>query len=256
MYFRGQGKVYIGTRDSLGNPQALRWVGNCPELKIGLNTDFIEHKESYTGQAVTDLKIVKGKTSSLNFTLEDFNKDNLALGMQGTALSVVAGSAITGEKLGGTPDITVLAVGQVFVAAKRQGTAIVVKDSTGTPKTLVKDVNYSIDPVSMTITVLDVTTGGPYLGPLKVDYTPGASTEIAMFNQPQADLFLRFVGMNGADNGKIVSVDLYKVNLAPMKELALITDDLGQLQLEGAALIDLLKPSSGTLGQFGAVYQQ
>ena len=256
MYFRGQGKLYIGTRDALGNPQTLRWVGNVPELKLGLSTDNIEHKESYSGQAVTDLKIVKGKSTSLSFTLEDYNKDNLALSVFGTALSVAAGTAITGEKLGGTPDDTTLAVGDVFIAAKRNGTAIVLKDSTGSPKTLVKDTNYSIEPISMTITLLDVTTGGPFVGPLKIDYTSGISTEIGMFNTPQADLFMRFVGMNGADSGKIVTVDLYRVNLNPTKELSMITDDLAQLQIEGAALLDLLKPSNATLGQFGAIYQQ
>lgn len=255
MYFRGQGKLYVGTRDALGNPQAMRWVGNVPELKLGLQVDSIEHKESYSGQSLTDLKIVKGKSTSLNFTLEDFNKDNLALAIYGAAMSVASGTAITGEVLGGTPAVTALAVGQVFAAAKRNGTAITVKDSTGTAKTLVKDVNYTIDPASMTITLIDVTTGGPFTGPLKVDYTPGVSTEIGMFNTPQTDLFMRFVGMNTADSGKAVTVDLYKVSLNPTKELSFITDDLAQLQIEGAALLDALKPVSSELGQFGAIYQ-
>lgn len=255
MYFRGQGKLYIGTRDALGNPQALRWVGNVPELKLGLQVDNIEHKESYSGQSLTDLKIVKGKSTSLNFTLEDFAKDNLAMAIYGAALSVAAGSAITGEVLGGTPAVTTLAVGQTFVASKRNGSAVIVKDSTATPKTLVKDVNYTIDVASMTITLIDVTTGGPFTGPLKVDYTPGISTEIGMFNTPQADLFMRFVGMNTADSGKPVIVDLYKVSLNPTKELSFITDDLAQLQIEGAALLDAMKPVSSALGQFGAIYQ-
>lgn len=257
MYFRGQGKVYIGSRDANGNPQALRWVGNCPELKLGLQVDNIEHKESYSGQSLTDLKIVKGKSTSLNFTLEDFAKENLAQAIYGTALSVAAGTAITGEVLGGTPNITTLAVGQVFVSAKRNvGGAVVLKDSTGSPKTLTRDVNYTLEPISGTITLIDITTGGPFVGPLKLDYTPGISTEIGMFNTAQSDLFLRFVGMNAADSGKIVTVDLYKVNLNPTKELSLITDDLAQMQLEGAALLDATKPSSATLGQFGAIYQQ
>ena len=255
MYFRGQGKVYIGSRDANGNPQALRWVGNCPELKLGLQVDNIEHKESYSGQSLTDLKIIKGKSTSLNFTLEEFNKENLAMALYGTALSVAAGTAITGEVLGGTPDITVLAVGQVFASAKRNvGGTVVLTDSTS--YTLTKDVNYTLEPISGTITLIDVTTGGPFVGPLKLDYTPGISTEVGMFNTPQSDLFLRFVGMNGADSGKIVSVDLYKVNINPSKELSLITDDLAQRQIEGSALLDSTKPSSATLGQFGAIYQQ
>jgi hypothetical protein len=257
MYFRGQGKVYIGTRDTLGNPQAMRWVGNCPNLEIGYETENLEHKESFSGQALTDLKISKGKSSTLAFTLEDFKKENLALALFGTAVAVAGASAITGETLGGTPDITVLGVGQVYKAAKRNGTLVTLKDSTsGTAKTLVKDVNYTIEPNSMTIELIDVTTGGAYTGPLKLDYTPGASTEIGMFNAAETEYFLRFVGMNQADNGKIVTVDLYKVSLNPTKALQLITEELSQLELDGAALIDVLKSSSATLGQFGAIYQQ
>ena len=254
MYLRGQGKLYIGSRDANGNPLALRWVGNCPELKLGLQVDNIEHKESYSGQSMTDLKIPKGKTTSLNFTLEEFNKDNLALALYGAALSVAAGTAITGEVLNGS---TTPKVGDVYITAKRNvGGTVALKDSTGSPKTLTKDVNYTIEPISGTITILDITTGGTFTGPLKLDYTPGISTEIGMFNTPQSDLFLRFVGMNMADRGKIVTADLYKVNINPTKELSLITDDLAQMQIEGAALLDPTKPVSATLGQFGAIYQQ
>lgn len=253
MYFRGQGKAYIGLRDSNGNPLAMRWVGNCPELKVGMSIEYIEHQESYTGQAQTDLKIVKTKSTTVNFTLEDFSKENLALVTNGTANSITAGSAIVGETLNGS---TTPAVGQVFTAAKRNGSAITVKDSTGAPKTLTKDTNYAIEPYSMTIEILNTTTGGPFTGPLKVDYTPGAMNEIAMFNAAATEYFMRFVGMNMADSGKIVTVDLFKVQLSPTTELNLVAEDLATLPMEGAALIDLLRPSSAVLGQFGAIYQQ
>lgn len=256
MYFRGQGKVYVFTRDASGNPMKGRWVGNCPELKLGLQVDNIEHKESYSGQSLTDLKIVKGKSTSLNFTLEDFNKDNLALALYGMALTVAAGTAITGEVLG-TAATTTIAVGDVFQTAKRNvGGVVVLKDSTGSPKTLTKDVNYSLEANSGTITILDVSTGGPFTGPLKLDYTPGGDIEVGMFNTPMSELFFRFVGMNMADSGKIVTCDLYRVNLNPTKELSFITDELAQLQLEGSALLDSTKASNATLGQFGAIYQQ
>jgi len=256
MYLWGQGKVYIGNRDALGNPQDLRWVGSAPELKLGFSVEYLEHKEAYTGQSQTDLKLVKGKSTTLSFTLDDFKKENLALALYGTANTVAASTAITGEVLGGTPAITTLVVGQVYVAAKRNGSAVVVKDSTGTPKTLTLHTNYALDAYSMTIELLDVTTGGPFVGPLKVDYTPGGATELALFNCAATDKFIRFSGMNMADSAKLFTVDLYKCSLDPTKEFSMIGEDLATLALEGAALIDLLKPTSGLLGQFGAIYQQ
>lgn len=256
MYFRGQGKVYIGNRDTLGNPQNLRWVGDCNTLNLGFALDYIEVKESWSGQAQTALKVPKSKSTTLNFTLLEATPANLAQALYGTSYTVTASAPIVDEVLGGTPAITSLAVGMVFVAAKRNGSTISVKDSTGTAKTLVVDVNYSVEPNSMTIEVLDVTTGGPYVGPLKVSYTPGADSEIAMFNTAAVDKFMRFVGMNMADSGKYVTVDLYKCNIDPAKEISFIGEDIARFELGGAALIDSLKPSSATLGQFGAIYQQ
>lgn len=47
-----------------------------------------------------------------------------------------------------------------------------------------------------------------------------------------------------------------QISINPTKELSLITDDLAQMQIEGAALLDPTKPVNATLGQFGAIYQQ
>ena len=45
-YFSGQGRVYIGAHDELGNPAGLTFVGNVPELKVSLSVDTIEHQEA------------------------------------------------------------------------------------------------------------------------------------------------------------------------------------------------------------------
>ena len=36
-YFSGQGRVFIGARDTNGNPQGLVFVGNVPDLKVSLS---------------------------------------------------------------------------------------------------------------------------------------------------------------------------------------------------------------------------
>ena len=63
MYFSGQGRVYIATRAANGLPAAMRWVGNVPDLKITLETEKLEHKESSSGQRQTDLSLITGKKS-------------------------------------------------------------------------------------------------------------------------------------------------------------------------------------------------
>ncbi len=60
-YFSGQGRVYIGARDSNGNPLGLNFVGNVPELKVSLSVETLEHQESTSGQRLTDLQLIKTK---------------------------------------------------------------------------------------------------------------------------------------------------------------------------------------------------
>ncbi len=252
-YFRGQGKVLIGSRDTSGStsmPSALRWVGNCPELKINLETTKLEHKESYSGQNLTDLQLITGKKAGVSFTLEEFSKENLALLFNGTAISQSGTTPVTGYTLLGS---TTPAVGQFFCIPRRNLSGVVIKDSTGTPKTLTAGTNYKLYAQEGVIEILDITTGGPFVGPLKADYTPAASSEVAMFNAAQTDLWVRFLGLNLANSSAPVVIDLFKCQLDPSKDFSVIGDDVAKFQIEGALLMDSSRPSNDVLGQFGAV---
>jgi hypothetical protein len=252
LLYRGQGKVWMGTRDASGNPQNLRWVGNCPEAKIGLELTTIEHKESWSGQNLTDARMDTEKKASLSLTLESIQKENLQLCFRGSVTTVAAGSAITGEVLGA--GVTTLAVGDLLKFAKRAATAVTIKDSTGTPKTLTNNVNYRLNATAGAIEILDLTTGGPFTGPLKADYTPGATTELGLFTTGSVPYFFFIEGLNTADSNNPVLIDLYKVLIDPSKQFDLITDDYAKFPIEGSVLMDDLKPSNAALGQFGAVY--
>jgi len=250
--YRGQGKVWMGTRDANGNPQNLRWVGNCPEAKVGLELTTIEHKESWSGQNLTDARMDTEKKASLSLTLESIQKENLQLCFRATIATVAAGGAITGEVLGG--GVSTLAVGDLLRFTKRAATAVTIKDSTGTPKTLVAGTNYRLNATAGAIEILDLTTGGPFVGPLKADYTPGATTEMGLFTQGSVPYYFFIEGLNTADSNNPVLIDLYKVLIDPAKQLDLITDDYAKFPIEGSVLMDDLRPSNATLGQFGAVY--
>ena len=90
-------------------------------------------------------------------------------------------------------------MGDILVFAKRNLSAVVIKDSTGTPKTLVANTNYKLNAKAGHIELLDITTGGPYVQPFKIDYTPGASTEVGLFTAGSMEYFFRFEGLNTAD---------------------------------------------------------
>jgi hypothetical protein len=243
-YFSGQGRVYIAQRDNNGNPLALRWVGNVPDLKVTLNIDTLEHKESYSGQRLTDLQLIRGKDGEFSCTLEEISVENLELSLFGVTASVTSGN-VTGETLP-----TGIAAGETRLLANQFVASVVIKDSSGTPKTL-PATQYTVHANQGAITFVDITTGGPYTQPFKVDYSYGGAKRTAMFRSAQPEVWVRFDGVNLANGNSPVIVDLYRVVINPTKDLSLIGEDLQRFELSGRVLADLTKPETGALGQFG-----
>jgi hypothetical protein len=245
-YFSGQGRVYIGQRDTSGNPLALRWLGNVPELKVSLNVETIEHKESYSGQRLTDLSLIKGKDGEFMCAVEDFSIENLELTLYGQTSSVTAGT-VTAEALP-----TGATAGGIYLLANQFVSSVVVKDSAGTPATLTEGTHYKVHADQGAIELLNVTG---FTQPFRVDYSYGAAKRLAMFKSGQPEVWLRFDGLNTADGNKRVIVDLYRVVLNPSKDFSLIGDEIQRFELSGRVLADTTKSDTGPLGLFGRVIQ-
>ena len=244
-YFSGQGRVYIGARDTNGNPAGLTFVGNVPELKVSLSVDTIEHQEAQSGQRLTDLQLIKTKKGEFACTLEELIATNLALALYGSTTTITPGT-VTGEVLPHpvTP-------GSLYPLAMQNVSAVQIQDSDPTtPKTLPSS-QYNVHAKHGSVVVLDATTGGPYVEPFTVDYAYGAAHSTAMFTRPLPERWIRFEGLNTADANREVVIDLYRVAINPAKELSIITDDLLKFELSGQVLADLTKPVGGELGQFG-----
>jgi len=245
-YFSGQGRVYIGARDSNGNPLGLNFVGNVPELKVSLSVETLEHQESTSGQRLTDLQLIKTKKGEFSCTLEELIAINLRPALNGTTTDQVSGT-VTNETLA-----TPMATGSLYLLAKQNVSSVVIKDSSPTPKTLPAS-QYQLNAKHGSLLVNDITTGGPYVEPFKADYAYGAAQSTAMFTQPLPERWIRFEGLNTADSNREVVIDLYRVAINPAKELSVITDELLKFELSGQVLADTLKPAAGDLGQFGRI---
>ncbi len=245
-YFSGQGRVYIGARDSAGNPQGLNFVGNVPELKVSLSVETLEHQESTSGQRLTDLQLIKTKKGELACTLEELIAVNLSLALYGTTVEQTSGT-VTGEAL---PNPA--AAGSLYLLAKQNVSSVVIKDSSATPKTLPAG-QYSLNAKHGSMSITDKTTGGPFVEPFKIDYAYGAAQSTALFTQPLPERWVRFEGLNTADSNREVVIDLYRVAINPAKELSIITEELLKFELSGQVLADTLKPANGDLGQFGRI---
>lgn len=96
-YFSGQGVMLLGDRDVLtGRGYNFLPVGNVSEVKLGIGTTSLEHKESQSGQRGTDLRLTTEIKSTLSMVMENFNPVNLAIALRGST-TPVTGATVTAE---------------------------------------------------------------------------------------------------------------------------------------------------------------
>ena len=246
-YASFQGRVYLGKRDLAGNPLEVRSPGNVAELKLSLKTDVLEHFESQTGQRSLDHRMVKQKSATVNLTIEEFTKENLALALYGNHVTG-AGGSVTDEPVGGPLPI----VGDRYFLAHPKVAALVLTDSAASPATLAAGAHYTADTDFGALQFLDITGFTP---PFKASYTFGTATEIGIFTQALPERFLRLEGINTAQGNAKVLVELYRVAFDPLKEISFISDEYNKFELEGSLLADTTKPFDALLGQFGRIVQ-
>lgn len=231
-YFMGQGMVFIGLKEATtGEPKGLRHVGNCTDLKISNKTDTLELKESMTGTRGLAKRMTTGVGADFSAMLESLDKDNLAIALRGTATAKSAGT-VTGE--------AVTAFKGTVCKLKYAGiSAVTVKGSSGTP-TYVAGTDYVVNDDSITIpstgaiAALDTGSGAA----LKVDYSYKAQDIIDAFAEGEKEYWVRFEGLNTADENRSVIVDIYKVAVDALKELAMIGDKQAEIELSGSCLLD------------------
>ena len=247
-YFSGQGKVYIAERESNGLAGPFRFVGNVPALSISLSLDKLEHKEATSGQRLKDLEIIREKNVEFNCTLEEWDMKNLAVALYGLD-ATVTGSTVTDEALAGGS--TSVAVGDILSTRYADISSVVVKDSAGSPATLVLDTDYEI--VSAKHGSIKILSLGAYTQPFTINYSYATQSNLRMFADSAKERWVRFEGLNTADTDSPVLVELYKVKMDPATDFAIINDELAQFELGGAVLDDPLKSADTILGRFGRI---
>jgi len=184
-YYIGQGKVYAGVRSCAGMvTNGLRYLGNCPELRIMHNIDYITHKESTTGQRNKDLELPRTKEVMAQITMESWDLDNLALLTTGIASEIVE-TTVTNETVR-CPSVK----GSWVPLANINLTSFT---SLGI---LVKNTDYTVD-LKAGMIYFTPTGGATINTDYAASYTFDDTEKIIPFNQLlQNEYFLRFAGLN------------------------------------------------------------
>ena len=240
-YFSFRGKVYMGTRDATGNPAGLTHIGNVPELSLSFAVETMEHKESMSGQDLTDVSITTSKSGEISLTAEELIKETFAIALNGTYTDVSGSTIASGEALCSAP-----AVGKIYLLAHPDVSAVTLTHG----GSAISASKYTVNAKHGSIEFTDV---AGLTGAVTAGYTYAAYKKVLMFTADEQDYWLRLEGLNKITNERVV-VDLYKVRVNPTDGLALINDELGNAPIKGKVLADTTKTASGALGQFGRMF--
>lgn len=237
-YSYGQGRVYLAQRNAAGVIGAQRWVGDVSALSIKFTVEDFTHKESYSGQRLEVRKIITSREGELSATFHELSRENLSLALLGSDSEIQAGS-VTGEALPAE-----IKAGDRIALKYPNVSAVVIN-------TLTENTDYKVDAIFGAIEFLKPQTGFSQT----VAYSYGKVDNVAMMTENATDLFLRFEGINLAEQNEWNLVELYKVNFNPTETLDLINneDSLGSLSLNAKVLADTSKVGDKVLGRFGRV---
>lgn len=267
-YFSGQGIVLLAKRGSTGQALGFRPVGNVPDCKINLNVEIDDHKESKTGIRGIDKRLRKSITGKVDFTMENFLSENLAMQLNAGRTSMASGTK-TGLVIRGYK-------GLVTSLDHLNLSGLVVKTEEATPRTLTKfpgtgngkwDYQENLPAGSIMLNpdvatfdnllvgdlVEDPGDAGVMSVPLTAAFSYSSQFIVDALTGAPPDLWLRFEGLNTAEDNVPVVVDIFRIAADPLKELALIGNSLQSSTMSCVMQMDSYRTSGSPYFQIRTV---
>ena len=244
--FSLQGYLRIGDILPNGSIGKLRWLGNVPEAQLQLNTEATDKTEDFSGQRLQIGRLGTGTTAAFNYTLDYWSAANLALAFNANE-SAIAASTVTGETFP-----TGLVAGDLVRLDHPFASSLVITDSAGAPVT-VPPANYRIEGHSES--VVNIVTPGAFLQPFRAAYAYAAASNLVLFSRIGRAVYLQFDGVN-TETDEPVLLEMWKVRHDPIKELALINKEYGNMPMTSAVLYDQTRALDPLLGGFARMLQK
>lgn len=249
-YFFGQGPVDLAIISN-GVTGPWQWIGDVSELTGAVAEQLVTHRESFLGKKAKAREFGIQTDLTWTATLHSFNAENLAKFIQGTVTDTASGS-VTGETLA-----TGLVVGDQVSLANPGVSNLVITDSAGTPATLDPQ-HYDLNAGHGTLELLSLPTTPAPTQPFKAAYQYAARKEVSFLSattRPQ--VALRYRGINLAEGGAPIILELYKLSAGLLQTLSMIANgtEVAGMPVSFSSLLDTRKPANGSLGQFGRLIQ-
>lgn len=160
-----------------------------------------------------------------------------------------AGETVTAITAGATTELSISNSEAVV------GSSLVVRGLTGADAAEYNGKAFNVVSKTSSAVVIDAVSTGKTLTTaagtkatfdgmsLTVDYTYADQTQVDALTEGASELYMRFEGLNTADENSPVVVEVFRFLTDPLKELALISDAVQQFVLEGSVLADTTRPS-------------
>ncbi len=229
------GQVYAKAYGTAALPAP---VGNVLELGLE-HTEDVQRQDDMTQLGGgTHAEVRRVTEVKVKLKLADLNVVNLARATLATAAGIEAGD-VTDEAF------TVTALGVLLPLLHISPTAVVVKkgatSAAATPVAM--EGNYQVTDAG--VVLLDGAPGITVTDKLWVSYSHGAYAAIEALTTKAPELQFLFAGLNEADSGKPVVVDIWRASQGVTKALSLINKGFGALEIEGTVLQDPTKVGAG-----------
>lgn len=234
-YYYGQGKVFLAPRD---NKRAFRWVGDVSSLKIAFSYEQQITKASRGGQLYQNQRIITGASGSISSTWHNFSVENLAL------------------LLGAQPLDEPFSFNEQFALPD----GIVKGDIIALPHTTVfnvsinglkRDADYVVDHQFGTIEFLST----PEVTDMIAEYDHLFNQWLPFFSAKTQEFYLRFQGVNIAEDSTPVLLALYRVSIDPLAALEMISsgNNLSGIDMTSLIFPDFNQQAESVFSFFGRI---
>lgn len=216
----------------VGSAAPMADIGGIAEMQLSINEDIKKQQDYSRPGGGTRAQVSRVSSVEFSAKLQDLNAINIARAVFGTASSVVA-ATVTGEA-------HTAYQGGLLPLANPKPTTVVLKKGAAT---VVATGNYEVRPEGIYVLpdATDLVDGDA----VTVDYAHSGFDLVEALTTAAPTLECRFGGLNEADDGTPVIVDIFRIKMGATSGLGLIHSDFGTLDVKGEVLADPTKTGSG-----------
>jgi hypothetical protein len=217
----GKGNVWV--EDTAGR---LVKFGNCSRLDVAVTEDVKELKD-YT-QSGGGLANSLRRTDKVELQLagHDFAGESIAMALLGDATAYTAATAVTEN---------VIAKKGSLVLLDKIGASGVVVENAAETTTYVAGTDYIVSNAGIYIMPTSVIADDDVL---HVTYDHAAQNALQAMVNSSREMRLVFDGLNEAQSNAPVVLEFHRVKFGPTKNLSMIGDEFGVIDLTGDVLSD------------------